>query len=734
MAMENKRIIQLSTERTTLGDDDYTIVDSDTNGTAKYRLSRLKETDTTLSVSGMAADAAATGQAINAETQARTQAVAAETQARQQAISAESQARAAADTTLGNDVQDLKSAIINKAWDIGSYNRLDKTMVTTYGVISKTGAISANDYWKITDYIPLSPGETIYAGWTNNSNFALFDFDKNVVSNSNNWSNPFTVPSGVYYVRFTVDPSTLYKAYVSTKNGYDDYSKLLPYIHGNFESFNEKYTNLAKKTVSFSVSGILNKETGAVVSNSAYACTPLIPLVGFVARLQYKLKSYNNIAICCYYDANSTFISSESTASSSLVELEGMTGTYPDNAAYIRFCSNIENSYVPFIGVAYIGDGTLKGEFAGFENITFKKHDDSTNLIDPDNTIPNCYINGSTGAIATASGLYATLFIPMDANTQYYFNSNYVYAGYAAFYNSNKEYISGYGQASGSSRMPTPFTTPANTAYGRFTIASQANLANAWLCRTNQMAEKPADSAYEVKVKYINEKPTDYKGNEINVFNKILCIGDSLTDGFFNESEGSRLIIRSRSYPAKLQALTGIDCTNMGYAGYTSVQWYEAYQSEDLSGHDACIIQLGVNDQLFNVSESDMDTALSNIITKVKTENKGIKIFVATIVPANGYMTTGMRSRSEMIRGFVEDLNDDNVYLIDLWTYGKTDDYLAYDAGHLSALGYLRLAEDYKAYIGWIIHNNINDFRYVQFIGTDYTYSGDTGARQIEYP
>ena len=110
MAMENKRIIQLSTERTTLGDDDYTIVDSGTNGTAKYRLSRLKETDTTLSVSGKAADAAATGQAISDEAQARTQAVTAETQARQQAITAESQARQAADTALGNDVQDLKSA------------------------------------------------------------------------------------------------------------------------------------------------------------------------------------------------------------------------------------------------------------------------------------------------------------------------------------------------------------------------------------------------------------------------------------------------------------------------------------------------------------------------------------------------------------------------------------------------------------------------------------------------
>lgn len=111
MAMENKRIIQLSTERTNLTSGDYVMVDSDADGSAKYRLDRLKETDTTLSVSGKAADAAATGQAISEEAQARTQAVTAETQARQQAITAESQARQAADTALGNDIDDLKSAL-----------------------------------------------------------------------------------------------------------------------------------------------------------------------------------------------------------------------------------------------------------------------------------------------------------------------------------------------------------------------------------------------------------------------------------------------------------------------------------------------------------------------------------------------------------------------------------------------------------------------------------------------
>lgn len=128
MAMENKRIIQLSTERLNLTSGDYVMVDSETDGSAKYRLDRLKETDTTLSVSGMAADAAATGQAISAEATARGNAVTAEAEARAAAITAEASARqsadttlqgnitaeatarAAADTAIGEDIDDLKSA------------------------------------------------------------------------------------------------------------------------------------------------------------------------------------------------------------------------------------------------------------------------------------------------------------------------------------------------------------------------------------------------------------------------------------------------------------------------------------------------------------------------------------------------------------------------------------------------------------------------------------------------
>lgn len=93
MAMENKRITQLSTERLNLTNGDYVMVDDENNGSAKYRLDRLKETDTTLSVSGKAADAAATGQAISDEATAREN----------------------ADNALGEDISDLKSALVDLA-------------------------------------------------------------------------------------------------------------------------------------------------------------------------------------------------------------------------------------------------------------------------------------------------------------------------------------------------------------------------------------------------------------------------------------------------------------------------------------------------------------------------------------------------------------------------------------------------------------------------------------------
>jgi lysophospholipase L1-like esterase len=494
----------------------------------------------------------------------------------------------------------------------------------------------------------------------------------------------------------------------------------------------ENFTNLVQLGIAFSVPGFLNKNTGAVTAHADYACTDFIELTGVIASIRYHVKTYSNIATACLYTSGKVFISSVVVENASLAEVEGTLSDY-NGATYVRFCSCNTGGFIPTLSVSKLWSLAIRGKTVDVENVTFSEHDDRTNLID----INECslgYVNGNTdGSIHSSTSMYVTTFIPLKQGTQYYFNINYLYTGYAAFYDENKAYISGYGASSSESSLQPPFTIPSGAAYGRFTIASQSRLANAWLREFNRMSVKPSDYTEKVKTTFIDDMPTEYEGSEISIFTKILCIGDSLTEGFFNESGGSRLIMSDRAYPAKLQALTGIECTNYGYAGYNSVEWYEAYQNEDLSGYDACIIQLGVNDALDSISSSDMGTAFQNIITKVKSENNGIKIFVATITPANAYMTTTMRTYSEYIRTIVENLNDSDVYLVDLWTYGHTDDSMAYDAGHLSAYGYYVLAKDYKSYISHIIRSNPMDFRYVQFIGTSYTYSGDQTARSIAY-
>lgn len=48
----------------------------------------------------------------------------------------------------------------------------------------------------------------------------------------------------------------------------------------------------------------------------------------------------------------------------------------------------------------------------------------------------------------------------------------------------------------------------------------------------------------------------------------------------------------------------------------------------------------------------------------------------------------------------------------------------AYSYGHPTALGYNQLAREIGGAIGYTIVNNPNDFRWVQFIGTEYAMDG----------
>lgn len=224
----------------------------------------------------------------------------------------------------------------------------------------------------------------------------------------------------------------------------------------------------------------------------------------------------------------------------------------------------------------------------------------------------------------------------------------------------------------------------------------------------------------------------NYNGLDITTFNAIVCIGDSLTYGGFNADDvdpdvGIEVLANKYSYPTYLEKISGINVDKIATGGVTSVGWWTAYQNTDTSGHDAAIIQLGVNDaspsKLNGWTQASID-AFTNIINKLKTENKGIKIFVATTIPSPSYRSANIDAVNDGIRALVEDLADDDVILCDINVYGHTGDALGYNAGHLTAYGYNQLARDYIALISYIMSQDKDNYRFIQFIGTNYTYSG----------
>ena len=247
--------------------------------------------------------------------------------------------------------------------------------------------------------------------------------------------------------------------------------------------------------------------------------------------------------------------------------------------------------------------------------------------------------------------------------------------------------------------------------------------------------------------------PIHYEGNEIQMFSRGICIGDSVTEGSFDNETGG-IIAKQFSYPAILERITNIKIANAGIAGATSQTWYEAsLNSESLwgkwvndewvwntnpvataadvissslnySNFDFAIIHLGINDFGLMKESDTVDNMIANfenyintIINKLKTDSKGIKIFLATIVPSYAPPShAGYMAMNEKIRTMAADLAD--VYLLDLNTYSE-----------LATREEYKLASEIAAYISYIINTNLSEFDQIQFI--EHTESGKTTIESI---
>lgn len=242
----------------------------------------------------------------------------------------------------------------------------------------------------------------------------------------------------------------------------------------------------------------------------------------------------------------------------------------------------------------------------------------------------------------------------------------------------------------------------------------------------------------------------------ISMFRKIVHIGDSLTRGQYDtttpDTNGADLPTYSR--PTFMERICGNTNLNLGIGGATVAQsysynWLDVAQSGSIFPYteftnnlgDCYIIALGTNDisQLGSFTgnvATDIDTedysnnantsvgSYAKIIQMILDMQEKTKIFVVTIPKTRNVNLPARTDANTKIKAIANLLG---CYVIDLDAFAEQEINGEFanvfkNGSHNNVLGYMLRARQYIAYIDWIIENNLEDFRNVQFIGTSYDY------------
>lgn len=326
------------------------------------------------------------------------------------------------------------------------------------------------------------------------------------------------------------------------------------------------------------------------------------------------------------------------------------------------------------------------------------------------------------------------------------------------FYTSDMQYISKYATGTNNDDVINrEVDVPANAKYvivnGR-TSTPEASIPS---CKyTDYLDFTESLEKYLSNIEYISKTTplkNQYKnGGLASIFPKIACIGDSLTKGGMEWSNGSGVIDYSLySYPTQMARVLGVTVYNMGSSGacaspvastqYNDWNWkatQENWFSNDYKAY-AYIIALGTNDIGFAGSftgnvETDIDDndynnnaqtsvgGYAKIIQRIKELQSRAKIFCVTIPNTRNTLST-RSSANEKIRSIA---NHFNCFIIDLEEYGvqPTDvtswKAIYYNIGHLNCLGYKELSNMILQYLDFIILNNPRSFYDVPAEETDY--------------
>lgn len=195
---------------------------------------------------------------------------------------------------------------------------------------------------------------------------------------------------------------------------------------------------------------------------------------------------------------------------------------------------------------------------------------------------------------------------------------------------------------------------------------------------------------------------------------KILCIGDSLTEGDYGTPTSGTADKRYKNYPYFLSKLFDCETVNQGRCGINCVDYDKLYGSAiNAKDADVVLIMLGTNGGMTLNGNETQKTGYMGLIMQVQADMKeGAKLVLITpphATETEGKVNYGYNPNAENAAETVRELAERfDTYLIDAYKDGpiqadKEDIYQPVDGLHLSEEGYKALASFIAAQLDEIL-------------------------------
>lgn len=318
------------------------------------------------------------------------------------------------------------------------------------------------------------------------------------------------------------------------------------------------------------------------------------------------------------------------------------------------------------------------------------------------NVIEDKYIYISSGLEMESSGYICTDFIPIglyDIWVKTHVNED-VSAMY--FYNNKKEPIAYTGKNMSANNDEFVKLNPPKIAKYFRTSCLKAH--------RDVLEIKTNDSFKKLSDEMVNESDLIMKA----VFSKILCIGDSLTQGAYYLDGWTGNSIR-KNYPNMLGRMCNTPVDNAGYSGITAKGWYNNYKLTDYSDYDLFILWLGTNEGLTDTLERDVNS--HSVYTEYADTNTGCYCKIiediyktcprATIIMVNVFDTNGELETTQKV--ISEIATKYNLPLIDMTDFNVVNNRSFHgniENPHFNVFGNYMIAKHFISEISKILMNN----------------------------